>query len=123
MTRTTTGSSSGTFHIDNGAREIGLTQWGIIVATNERRVYDWLCDYIRPCENSRYALRHAETEGEFEMLFKKTKVVMAFVEAEFFGEKTIACLKHIRKEHPRLRGRVEPGGYPPGAPTDPDVPN
>jgi DNA-binding NarL/FixJ family response regulator len=104
MTRTTTGSSGGgTFRINNTAREIGLTQRGIIVATNERRVYDWLCDYIRPGENSRYAMRHAETESDFETLLKMARMVMVFIEVGFFGEKTIACLERIRKEHPRLR--------------------
>ncbi|MDR2661826.1 MAG: hypothetical protein LBC31_02380 [Treponema sp.] len=52
MTRTTSGNSGGgIFRIDNAVREIGLTQRGIIVATSEWRVYDWICDYIRPCEN------------------------------------------------------------------------
>jgi DNA-binding CsgD family transcriptional regulator len=30
-------------------------------------------------------------------------MVTAFIETEFFGEKTVACLKHIRKENPKLR--------------------
>jgi DNA-binding NarL/FixJ family response regulator len=102
MTQTTTGGG-GTFHIGNTAKEIGLTQRGIIVATSEKRVYDWLCDYFRPCENNRYTVRHAETEGDFETLLKMVRVVMVFVEADFFGEKTIACLERIRKEKPRLR--------------------
>jgi DNA-binding NarL/FixJ family response regulator len=104
MTRTTTGNSGGgTFRIDNAVREIGLTERGIIVATSEWRVYDWLCDYIRPGENNRYAVRYAETEGDFETLIKKPRMAMAFIETEFFGEKTIACLKRIRKENPKLR--------------------
>ena len=42
MTRTTTGNSGGgTFRIDNAAREIGLTERGIIIATGEGRVFDW----------------------------------------------------------------------------------
>jgi hypothetical protein len=49
MTKTiNTACGDGTFRIDNAIREIGLTQRGIIVATSERRVYDWLCDYIKP---------------------------------------------------------------------------
>jgi DNA-binding NarL/FixJ family response regulator len=48
-------------------------------------------------------VRQAETEGEFETLLKMARMVMAFVEAGFFGEKTIACLERIRKEKPRLR--------------------
>jgi DNA-binding NarL/FixJ family response regulator len=42
-------------------------------------------------------------EGDFETLIKKSRMVMAFIETEFFGEKTIACLKRIHKENPRLR--------------------
>jgi DNA-binding NarL/FixJ family response regulator len=104
MTQTTTGNSGGgTFRIDNEVREIGLTQRGIIVATSEWRVYDWIYDYIRPHENSRYTVRYAETERGFETLIKKSRIAMVFVEADFFGEKTIACLKRIRKDNPRLR--------------------
>jgi DNA-binding NarL/FixJ family response regulator len=104
MTRTTTGNSGGgTFRIDNAVREIGLTQRGIIIATSEWRVYDWLYDYIRPYEGSRYTVRYAEAERDFETLIKKSRMVMAFVETDFFGEKTIGCLKRIRKENPRLR--------------------
>jgi DNA-binding NarL/FixJ family response regulator len=104
MTGTTTGNSGGgTFRIDNAVREIGLTQRGIIVATSEWRVHDWICDYIKPRENNRYAVRYAETERDFEALIKKSRMVMAFIETDFFGEKTIACLKRIRKENPKLR--------------------
>jgi DNA-binding NarL/FixJ family response regulator len=103
MIRTTSGNSGGgTFRI-NAVREVGLTERGIIVATNEQRVYDWICDYIRPYEDNRYSIRHAETERDFEILVKKARMAMAFIEIDFFGEKTIACLERIRKENPRLR--------------------
>jgi DNA-binding CsgD family transcriptional regulator len=104
MTRTTSGNSGGgTFRIDNTIREIGLTERGIIVATSEWRVCDWLCDYVRPYENNRYALRYAETERDFETLVKKSRMAMAFIETDFFEEKTVACLERIRKGNPRLR--------------------
>jgi DNA-binding NarL/FixJ family response regulator len=104
MTRTTSGNSGGgTFRIDNAAREIGLTERGIIVATSEGRVYDWICDYIRPHETSRYAVRYAETEHKFETLLKKSRMAMVFIEIDFFGEKTAARLERIRKENPGLR--------------------
>jgi DNA-binding NarL/FixJ family response regulator len=104
MTQTTTGNSGGgTFRIDNTVREIGLTQRGIIVATSEIRVYDWICDYIRPHENSRYTLRHAEAERDFETVIKKSRMVTAFIETEFFGGKIVACLKRIRKKNSKLR--------------------
>jgi DNA-binding NarL/FixJ family response regulator len=103
MTRTTSGNSGGgTFRIDTAAREIGLMEWGIIIATSEGRVYDWLYDYIRPYEN-RYAVRYAETERDLETLLKKSRMAMVFIEIDFFGEKTGARLERIRKENPRLR--------------------
>jgi hypothetical protein len=104
MTVTTTGDSGGgTFRINNAVREIGLTQRGIIVATSERRVYDLICDYIKPYANNHYALRHTETACDFETLIKKSRMIMAFVETDFFGEKTIGCLEQIRKGNPKLR--------------------
>ncbi|MDR0758798.1 MAG: hypothetical protein LBF74_01635, partial [Treponema sp.] len=89
MTRTTTGNSGGgTFRIDTAAREIGLTERGIIVATSETRVYAWLCDYVMPYEDRRYALRHAGTEDDFDILSGKQRMAMAFIEDCFFGDKT-----------------------------------
>jgi hypothetical protein len=105
MTKTTSGNSGGgTFHIDNAAREIGLTRLGIIVATSEWRVYDWISDYIRPYENNRYAVKYAETEREFETLVKKARMAIAFIETDFFGEKTAACLERIRKKKYKAAG-------------------
>jgi DNA-binding NarL/FixJ family response regulator len=93
----------GTFRIDNAIREIGLTQRGIIVATSERRIYDWLCDYIKPYEENRYAIRYAETEQDFSLLAEKRRMAIAFIETDFFGERAIGCIDHIHKENPRLR--------------------
>jgi hypothetical protein len=33
----------------------------------------------------------------------KARMAMAFIETDFFGKKTVACLERIRKENPRLR--------------------
>jgi DNA-binding NarL/FixJ family response regulator len=104
MTKTiNTACGGGTFRIDNAIREIGLTQRGIIVATSERRVYEWLCDYIKPYEENRYAVRHAETEQDFSLLVGKRRMAMAFIEVDFFGERAIGCLERIHKENSRLR--------------------
>jgi DNA-binding NarL/FixJ family response regulator len=104
MTKTiNTACSGGTFRIDNTIREIGLTQRGIIVATGERRVYDWLCDYIKPYEENGYAIRHAGTEQNLSMLAEKRRMAIAFIEVDFFGERAIGCLDRIHKENPRLR--------------------
>jgi DNA-binding NarL/FixJ family response regulator len=104
MTGTTTGNSGGgTFRIDNAVREVGLTERGIIVATSERRVYDWLCDYVRPYEERRYAVRHAGTEYDFDVLSGKQRMVMAFIEDCFFEDRTLGKLNRIHKQHPKLR--------------------
>jgi hypothetical protein len=104
MTRTTTGSSGGgTFRYDNAAREIGLTERGIIVATNEKRIYDWLCDYVRPYEERRYAVRYAGTEYDFDVLSGKQRMSMVFIEDCFFGDKAVGRLNRIHKRYPKLR--------------------
>jgi DNA-binding NarL/FixJ family response regulator len=104
MTRTTTGNSGGgTFRIDTAAREIGLTERGIIVATSEMRVYAWLCDYLMSYEERRYALRHAGTEDDFDVLSGKQRMSMAFIEYCFFGDKTLGRLNRIHKCYPKLR--------------------
>jgi DNA-binding NarL/FixJ family response regulator len=104
MTKTTSGNSSGgTFRIDNAVREIGLTERGIIVATSQWRVYDWLYDYIRPYEERRYALRHAGTENDFDVLSGKQRMVMAFIEDCFFDGRTLGRLNCIHKQYPKLR--------------------
>jgi DNA-binding NarL/FixJ family response regulator len=84
-------------------KNIGLTQRGIIVATSEKRVYDWLCDYIRPYENSRYALRHAGREYDFDVLSGKQRMDMAFIEDCFFEDRTLGRLNRIHKQYPKLR--------------------
>jgi DNA-binding NarL/FixJ family response regulator len=104
MTRTTTGNSGGgTFRIDNALSDIALTRRGIIIATNEGRVYDWLCDYIRPYEDNRYSVRHAGTEDDFNILSGKQRMAMAFIEDCFFEDRTLGRLNRIHKQSPKLR--------------------
>jgi hypothetical protein len=104
MTLTTTGSSGGgVFRINNAVREIGLTERGIIVATGEKRVYDWLRDYVRLYEEVHYALRHAGTEGDFDVLSGKRRMVTAFIEDCFFDDRTPGKLDRIRRQYPKPR--------------------
>jgi DNA-binding NarL/FixJ family response regulator len=104
MTLTATGNNGGgTFRINNAVREIGLTERGIIVATSENRVYDWLRDYVGPYEERRYALRHAGTEYDFDVLSGKQRMVMAFIEDCFFGDRTLGRLNRIHKQYPKRR--------------------
>jgi DNA-binding CsgD family transcriptional regulator len=104
MTRTASGNSGGgTSCTGNAVREIGLTERGIIIATSEGRVYDWLCDYIRPYEERRYAVRHAGTEGSFDVLSGKQRMAMAFIEDCFFEDRMPGKINRIHKQYPKLR--------------------
>jgi DNA-binding NarL/FixJ family response regulator len=104
MTKTITGTSGGeTFRIGNTVQEIGLTQRGIIVATKEKRIYDWLRDYLGPHEEPRYTLLHAGTEYDFDVLAGKQRMIMAFIEDCFFGDRTLGELNRIHKQYPKLR--------------------
>jgi DNA-binding NarL/FixJ family response regulator len=104
MTRTTSGNSGGnTFRIDNALGDIALTRRGIIVATSEGRVYDWLCDYIRPYEDNRYSVRYAETERDFDVLSGKQRMTMAFIEDCFFEDRALGRLNRVHKQYPKLR--------------------
>jgi hypothetical protein len=102
MTKTVNGSSS-TFRIGATAREIGLTRRGIIVATKEKRVYDWLGDYLGPYEEPRYTVRHAGRKYDFDVLAGKQRMAMAFIEDCFFGERALGGLNRIHKQYPKLR--------------------
>jgi DNA-binding CsgD family transcriptional regulator len=104
MTKTTSGNSGGgTFRIDNALSDIALTRRGIIVASSEGRVYDWLCDYIMPYEDNRYSVRHAGTEDDFDVLAGKQRMVMAFIEDCFFEDKALGRLNRVHKQYPKLR--------------------
>jgi DNA-binding NarL/FixJ family response regulator len=102
MTKTVNGGG-GRFRIDATAGEIGLTRRGITVATKEKRVYDWLYDYLGPYEEPRYTVRHAGREYDFDVLAGKQRMAMAFIEDCFFGERTLGELNRIYKQYPKLR--------------------
>ena len=56
------------------------------------------------------------------------QIIYSFINIIADSNKTIEGLKKTNKElteklNKNSRSRVEPGSYPPGAPTDPDVPN
>jgi DNA-binding NarL/FixJ family response regulator len=103
MTRTTSGNSGGTFRIDHALGDIALTRRGIIVATSEERVYDWLYDYVRPHEDNWYSVRYAGTERDFDVLSGKQRMAMAFIEDCFFEDRTLGRLNRIHKQYPKLR--------------------
>ena len=84
-------------------KAISLAEKGIIIATREKRVAEWVNEYIKPGIDNRYTLRYATNENEFEILAKLSRMVMAFIEVDFFGEEIIAQLSFLRKLCPHLQ--------------------
>ena len=84
-------------------KAIGLAEKGIIIATREKRISEWISEYINPGIDNRYALRYAVNEHTFDALTKLSRMVLAFIEVEFFGEEIIAQLGFLRKLCPHLQ--------------------
>jgi DNA-binding NarL/FixJ family response regulator len=56
-----------------------------------------------PYEEHRYALRHAGTEYDFDVLSGKQRMVMAFIEDCFFEDRTLGKLNRIHKQYLKLQ--------------------
>jgi DNA-binding CsgD family transcriptional regulator len=102
MTKTTSGGNS-VVRLDDRQWQIGPNEKGIIIATNENRVAEWLWELIMPYLRRPHVLRYAETERTLNSLAQMSGMVMAFIEIGFFGEATLACLYRLRKFYPKLR--------------------
>jgi DNA-binding CsgD family transcriptional regulator len=84
-------------------KAIGLTETGIIIATQEKRIADWIGEYIKGVISARHALRYAGTEDEFSGLVQLPRMAIAFIEVDFFGEEIIAQLSYLRKLYSGLQ--------------------
>ena len=84
-------------------KAISLTEKGIIIATSEKRVAEWIGGYVTPFIDGRFDLRYAETVSQFMDLVRLPRMSMAFIEVEFFGEEIIGTLDHLRKVYPGLQ--------------------
>jgi DNA-binding CsgD family transcriptional regulator len=84
-------------------KAIGLAEIGVIIATREKRIADWIGEYIKAAMSVRHALRYAETVDEFGALARLPRMATAFIEVDFFGEKIIAQLSSLRKSRPGLQ--------------------
>jgi len=82
---------------------VTMNRKGIIVATGEKLVFDWLCRYLQRVIDNRYVLIHASNEGDFMSCVQKQGIVMVFVETAFFGEAVIGNLESLSKQYPALR--------------------
>jgi DNA-binding CsgD family transcriptional regulator len=102
MTRTTNSGNS-IVRLDDKHGQIGPNEKGIIIATSENRVAEWLRELVVPYMRRPHVLRYAETERMLNSLVQMSGMVMAFIEIGFFGEAMLACLDRLRKYYPKLR--------------------
>jgi DNA-binding NarL/FixJ family response regulator len=102
MTRTTSSGNS-VVRLDDGQGQVGLLEKGIVIASSENRVSEWLRELLQFFMRRQHVLRYAVTPEEFDSLVRMPRMAMAFIEAGFFGEATIGCLDRLRKLCPQLR--------------------
>jgi DNA-binding NarL/FixJ family response regulator len=79
-----------------------LTKKGIIIATQEKRIANWMTEYTNPHIDDSYVLKYAEDEKEFYILADLTETTIAFVELDFFGDDMIGELEYIKESYPDL---------------------
>jgi DNA-binding NarL/FixJ family response regulator len=87
----------------NGWGAVSMNRDGIVVATGEKLIYDWLCRYLQKVADNRYVFIHASNEDEFSSCVQKQGITMVFVETGFFGDAMIGNLDSLVKQYPALR--------------------
>jgi DNA-binding CsgD family transcriptional regulator len=102
MTRTISSGYS-VVRLDGGQGQVGLSEKGVIIATGENRVAEWLKELLLPCMRRVHVLRYAATTKEFDLLVRMPRMAIAFIEVGFFGEAMIGCLDRLHKQFPQLR--------------------
>jgi DNA-binding NarL/FixJ family response regulator len=102
MTRTTNSGYS-VVRLDDGQGQVGLLEKGIIIASGEGRVSEWLKELLRPCMRRVHVLRYATTSKAFDSLVRMPRMMMVFIEVGFFGDAMIGCLDRLHKLCPQLR--------------------
>jgi DNA-binding CsgD family transcriptional regulator len=81
---------------------VGLFEKGVIIATGEGRIAEWLCELLRPCMGRQYVSRYALTESAFASLLKMPRMAAAFIEISFFGDAMLGSLDRLRRLYPKL---------------------
>lgn len=102
MTRTTN-SGCGVVRLDDKRGQVGLSEKGIIIATNEDKIAVWMRELLAPCMRRLHVLMYAATTEAFDLLARMPGMVMAFIEIGFFGEAMLVRLDRLRKLFPYLR--------------------
>jgi DNA-binding NarL/FixJ family response regulator len=82
---------------------ISLNEKGVIIATQERRISEWISDYVKPCIDNRYALMYATTVSEFSTLVRLHGIAIVFIDIDFFGEEIIGELDTLSKLFPEMQ--------------------
>jgi DNA-binding NarL/FixJ family response regulator len=102
MTITTGTASSANTHIFNTKGSIGMNRREIIIATNEHKVFDWIQGYLTALIGNSYVLIFAKNKSEFKESIRNPRIEFAFIETDFFGDKTIGMLKKLSKQNKNL---------------------
>ena len=102
MTRTIN-SGFGIVRFNDRQGLLGPNEKGVIIATGESRVAEWLRDYVQPCMGRQYVLRCAETASIFNTLVHIPGMAMVFIEVGFFGDAMIGVLNRLKKQYPKLQ--------------------
>ena len=80
-----------------------LKDKGIIVATQEKRVVEWINEYLKPCVHNHKTVKYATNESEFNTLLKLPEMGMAFIEVDFLMDEIVGQLISLRKRYPTLQ--------------------
>ena len=75
----------------------------VIIATKEKRIADWISEYIGPLAVEVYKVLYAEEPEELSNFLKLEEVKKLFIEIDFFGDDMICEMNCIRKLYPSLQ--------------------
>jgi DNA-binding NarL/FixJ family response regulator len=84
-------------------KDINSNERGVIIATQEGRISEWISEYAKPFIDKRYALKYATAVNEFSTLVRLPGMAMAFIEVDFFGEEIIGELDSLSKAYPEIQ--------------------
>jgi DNA-binding NarL/FixJ family response regulator len=84
-------------------RQINLMGRGIIIATDEKRIADWLEECITPFIGRYDEILKAVSVNEFNAVINLARMMWIFIETEFFGGSMITHLDLIKQQHPELQ--------------------
>jgi DNA-binding NarL/FixJ family response regulator len=75
----------------------------IVVAAKETGIQEWLLSYLREPVKERYRCVSALNEESFNAYVSKPETVMAFIEVDFFGDKTLGMLEYFKEYRLKMR--------------------